>query len=373
MMASVKYENITKSFGDVSVIKGIDLEIKDGELVVFVGPSGCGKSTLLRMIAGLEDVSGGDLFIGDTLVNDVPAKQRNIAMVFQNYALYPHMTVAENMSFGLKLRGTPKAEREKAVKEAAAILGIEDLLERQPRALSGGQRQRVAMGRAIVRDPDVFLMDEPLSNLDAKLRTQMRVEIRKLQHRLKTTTIYVTHDQVEAMTLADRIAVLDGGYVQQFGTPSELYHSPANRFVAGFLGSPAINFIKAKCIGNDQLQLSDGQIVAIPSDRAKSLGSVTDIEIGIRPEHIEIVDKTTSSEKNSTAGSVVWQTSASLIESLGSEILVYAQLGDQEVTVKAGETNEFFDGDNIKLTFNINRVHIFSAKDGKLLSRGART
>ena len=365
-MASVKYTNITKSFGDVSVIKGIDLEIKDGELVVFVGPSGCGKSTLLRMIAGLEDVSGGDLYIGDTLVNDVPAKQRNIAMVFQNYALYPHMTVAENMSFGLKLRGTPKAERDVAVKDAAAILGIEDLLERQPRALSGGQRQRVAMGRAIVRDPDVFLMDEPLSNLDAKLRTQMRVEIRKLQHRLKTTTIYVTHDQVEAMTLADRIAVLDGGYVQQFGSPSELYHSPANRFVAGFLGSPAINFIQAKCIGKDQLQLSDGQKVKTSAKRLSTVNVGQEIEIGIRPENIKVVGK----KKPSKSGFVTWQAPVTLAESLGSEILVYVQFSDQDVTVKVTNSDEDFEEQTLNLEFNLDRAHLFSAEDGKLVSRG---
>ena len=367
-MASVKSVNITKSFGKVSVIKGIDLEIKDGELVVFVGPSGCGKSTLLRMIAGLEDVGGGEIYIGATKVNDVPAKERNIAMVFQNYALYPHMTVAENMSFGLKLRGTTKKVRDKAVKEAAAILGIVDLLERQPRALSGGQRQRVAMGRAIVRDPDVFLMDEPLSNLDAKLRTQMRVEIRKLQRRLGTTTIFVTHDQVEAMTLADRIAVLDGGYVQQFGTPGELYHSPVNKFVAGFLGSPAINFIQCKRNGKDRLQFSDGQKVKISDNRLDSISNEQDIEIGIRPEFIDVVKGCESTR----AGIVAWQAPVSLAESLGSEILVYVQFGNQDITVKMNDTGDNFKHSTLNLAFDLDRAHFFSTADGTILSSGAR-
>ena len=359
---------ITKSFGKVSVIKGIDLEIKDGELVVFVGPSGCGKSTLLRMIAGLEEVSGGDLYIGETRVNDTPAKQRNIAMVFQNYALYPHMTIAENIGFGLKLRGIGKGERDKAVREAATILGIEELLERKPRALSGGQRQRVAMGRAIVRDPDVFLMDEPLSNLDAKLRTQMRVEIRKLQRRLGTTTIFVTHDQVEAMTLADRIAVLDGGYVQQYGTPEELYHFPINRFVAGFLGSPAINFIQCTRIGNNQLQFPDGQKVNFSNDRLASAANGRDIEIGIRPEFIEVVNE----KEPSKTGVVAWQAPVTLAESLGSEVLIYVQLADQEITVKVNDSGSNYKNSTINLAFDLNRAHFFSTADGTILSSGAR-
>jgi multiple sugar transport system ATP-binding protein len=367
-MASVKYEKITKSFGRVSVIKGIDLDIKDGELVVFVGPSGCGKSTLLRMIAGLEDVSGGDLYIGETRVNDTPAKQRNIAMVFQNYALYPHMSIAENIGFGLKLRGIGKGERDKVVREAATILGIEDLLDRKPRALSGGQRQRVAMGRAIVRDPDVFLMDEPLSNLDAKLRTQMRVEIRKLQRRLGTTTIFVTHDQVEAMTLADRIAVLNGGYVQQFGTPAELYHFPINKFVAGFLGSPAINFIQCKCIGNDQLQFPDGQKVVVSNNRLASASEGQNIEIGIRPEFIEVVCE----REPSKAGVVAWRAPVTLAESLGSEILVYVQFCDQDITVKVNDNGSDFTNSTINLAFDLNRAHFFSTTDGTILSSGAR-
>jgi ABC-type sugar transport system ATPase subunit len=366
-MASVTYEQVTKSFGEVEVIKGIDLDIRDGELVVFVGPSGCGKSTLLRMIAGLETPTSGNLMIGDTKVNDIPSKDRDIAMVFQNYALYPHMTVSENISFGLKLRGVGKKEREDSAQKAAAILGIEDLLDRRPRALSGGQRQRVAMGRAIVRDPAVFLMDEPLSNLDAKLRTQMRVEIRKLQHRLKTTTIFVTHDQVEAMTLADRIAVLDGGYVQQFGTPSELYHKPVNKFVAGFLGSPSINFIRAKVVGEGELLLPDGQKVTVPAGRIQAGANVQEVDIGIRPEYITVVEN----PGNLPAGCVSWQASVTLTESLGSEVLVYVQLGGQEITIKIAEDRDIPEGSNITLVFDTQRAHLFAGDDGSLLSSGA--
>jgi multiple sugar transport system ATP-binding protein len=366
-MASVTYEQITKSFGEVEVIKGIDLDIRDGELVVFVGPSGCGKSTLLRMIAGLETPSSGNLFIGDTRVNDVPSKNRDIAMVFQNYALYPHMTVSENISFGLKLRGVDKAEREESAKQAAAILGIEDLLDRRPRALSGGQRQRVAMGRAIVRNPAVFLMDEPLSNLDAKLRSQMRVEIRKLQHRLQTTTIFVTHDQVEAMTLADRIAVLDGGYVQQFGTPSELYHKPVNKFVAGFLGSPSINFIRAKVVGEGELLLPDGQKVTVPAGRLQVGANVQEVDIGIRPEYIQVVEN----PGHAQAGSFSWQAEVSLTESLGSEVLVYVQLGGQDITIKIAEDRDIPEGSTVNLVFDTERAHLFSGADGALLSSGA--
>ncbi len=369
-MASVRYEQVKKSFGEVDVIKGVDFDINDGELIVFVGPSGCGKSTLLRMLAGLETASSGDLYIGDVNVNDVPSKNRNIAMVFQNYALYPHMTVAENMSFGLKLRGVNKKERETAVIQAATILGIEDLLERQPHALSGGQRQRVAMGRAIVRDPDVFLMDEPLSNLDAKLRTQMRVEIRKLVHRLGTTTIYVTHDQVEAMTLADRIAVLDGGYVQQFGSPTELYHAPINRFVAGFLGSPSINFIRGKFTGETQLQLSDGQNITVPANRMISDPKVKDIEIGIRPEYINVLEDKTSAVTDSDT--VNWQAEVTLVESLGSEMLVYVQLDDQEVTIKISDRDDIVEKGTINVTFDLSLAHLFCANTGKLLSHGVK-
>ena len=371
-MASIRFEQAKKAFGEVEVIKGVDLDIEDGELVVFVGPSGCGKSTLLRMLAGLEEVSGGNLYIGDVKVNDLPAKDRNIAMVFQNYALYPHMTVAENMSFGLKLRGVSKKERDEAVKNAAVILGIEDLLDRQPRALSGGQRQRVAMGRAIVRAPAVFLMDEPLSNLDAKLRTKMRVEIRKLVHRLNTTTIYVTHDQVEAMTLADRIVVLEGGYVQQFGTPAELYHSPINRFVAGFLGSPSINYIRCKYVDTEELLLPDGQKIRVAASRIGTIEENKEIEIGIRPEYIQVVYSSETSSVKEEPGTITWEASVQLVESLGSESLLYAKIGDQEVTIKIIDRDDIAEGNTIRLVFNMEQAHLFSASDGKLLSHGIK-
>ena len=366
-MASVTYENVTKSFGAVEVIKGVDLNIQDGELVVFVGPSGCGKSTLLRMIAGLETATSGTLKIGDRKVNDVPPKERDIAMVFQNYALYPHMTVAENISFGLKLRGMGKAERREAAKKAATVLGIENLLDRRPKELSGGQRQRVAMGRAIVRDPAVFLMDEPLSNLDAKLRTQMRVEIRKMQHRLGTTTIYVTHDQVEAMTLADRIAVLEGGYVRQFGTPDELYHHPANKFVAGFLGSPAINFLPASLQGAT-LDLPGGEKVKLASERLPGAKDGEQVEVAVRPENIHI-------QRDSTAlpeGWASWQAEVSLVEALGSENLVYTRMGEHEVTAKITDNTSIREGDTCTFAFELSRAHLFHAADGTLLSSGAK-
>ena len=372
-MASVTFKNVKKSFGEVEVIKGIDLDIVDGELVVFVGPSGCGKSTLLRMLAGLEEVSGGEVLIGETGVTDLPAKKRNIAMVFQNYALYPHMTVANNMGFGLKLRGMEKDEREQVVNKAAAILGIEDLLERQPRALSGGQRQRVAMGRAIVRDPAVFLMDEPLSNLDAKLRTQMRVEIRKLQKRLGTTMIFVTHDQVEAMTLADRIAVLDGGYVQQFGTPSELYHAPCNKFVAGFLGSPSINFIRCSLNGNNSFELPDGQKISIPAKRSGNLGNLNAVDCGIRPEEITVLGTGKTLPKAKDKNTVNWQSKVILAESLGGEILVYVKFGDQDITVKVPDRDDVAEGSIINLSFNMNNAHLFSVENGSMLSLGLRS
>ncbi|MDG1481482.1 MAG: sn-glycerol-3-phosphate ABC transporter ATP-binding protein UgpC [Myxococcota bacterium] len=243
-MASVHFRGVFKSYGDVQVLHGVDIQVGDGEFLVLVGPSGCGKSTLLRCIAGLETVSDGELLIGERVVNDLAPRERDVAMVFQSYALYPHMTVRENMGFALKLRGLPKPDINTQVEAAAELLGLTELLDRHPREMSGGQRQRVAMGRAIVRRPKVFLFDEPLSNLDAKLRTQLRVELKQLHHRLGTTMVYVTHDQVEAMTLADRIAVLNGGYLQQIGTPSELFHDPANRFVAGFIGSPAMSFLE---------------------------------------------------------------------------------------------------------------------------------
>src|SRR5689334_15640856 len=290
-MAEVALRQVVKKFGDVEAVRAIDLDIPDNEFVVLVGPSGCGKSTTLRMIAGLEEVTSGDICIGGEVVNDLPPKDRDIAMVFQNYALYPHMTAFENMSFGLKLRKFAKAEIRQRVEHAARILDITELLERRPKALSGGQRQRVAMGRAIVRNPKVFLFDEPLSNLDAKLRVQMRTEIKRVHQKVKTTTVYVTHDQVEAMTLADRVVVMNGGRVEQIGTPNDLYHKPKTRFVAGFIGSPTMNFIPCGLQQNGaglSLHVSDKLTFPVPENRAARYKGLVgkELVLGLRPEHI---------------------------------------------------------------------------------------
>src|SRR5499427_560289 len=290
-MAEVALRNVVKRFEEVEAVRSIDLDIPDNELVVLVGPSGCGKSTTLRMIAGLEEVTSGEIFIGGELVNDLPPKDRDIAMVFQNYALYPHMTAFENMAFGLRLRKFPKSEIRARVEDAARILDITDLLERRPKQLSGGQRQRVAMGRAIVRHPKVFLFDEPLSNLDAKLRVQMRTEIKRVHQKVKTTTVYVTHDQVEAMTLADRVVVMNQGRIEQIGTPYELYHNPRTRFVAGFIGSPAMNFMPCRLEQNGsgmRVRISDAIAFPVPSANEGRYRSVVGKEmvLGLRPEHI---------------------------------------------------------------------------------------
>jgi len=291
-MAQVTLRKVVKKYDEVSAVRGVDLDIADKEFIVLVGPSGCGKSTTLRMIAGLEEITGGDIAIGGNIVNDVPPKDRDIAMVFQNYALYPHMNVYENMSFGLKLKKTPKQEIDRRVRQAAGILDITELLDRKPKALSGGQRQRVAMGRAIVRDPKVFLFDEPLSNLDAKLRVQMRTEIKKVHQKVRTTTVYVTHDQVEAMTLADRVVVMNAGLIEQVGTPNNLYHSPATKFVAGFIGSPAMNFIPCQieqAAGALNIRVNDKLSFPVPAERtARYTPHVgkPKMVLGLRPEHI---------------------------------------------------------------------------------------
>ncbi len=291
-MAGVSVRKVVKEYeGGVQAVKGIDLEIADEEFVVLVGPSGCGKSTTLRMIAGLEEISGGEIRIGGNVVNDVPPRDRDIAMVFQNYALYPHMSVFDNMAFGLKLRKLPRAEIKQRVDEAARILDLQALLARKPKALSGGQRQRVAMGRAIVRNPKVFLFDEPLSNLDAKLRVQMRTEIKKVHQTVRTTTVYVTHDQVEAMTLADRVVVMNGGHIEQVGPPQELYHHPATRFVAGFIGSPAMNMLPGQLVAEGNrlaIRLADGNVLPIPASRQDRYGPYAGKEMlfGLRPEHL---------------------------------------------------------------------------------------
>src|SRR5688572_24120611 len=286
-MASVVIRDVRKSFGSTAVIHGVSVNIDDGEFVVLVGPSGCGKSTLLRMIAGLENITGGEIRIGDRVVNNVPPKERDIAMVFQNYALYPHMTVAANMGFSLKLRGAPKSEIESRVARAADILGLQPYLERYPRQLSGGQRQRVAMGRAIVRDPQVFLFDEPLSNLDAKLRVAMRTEIKELHQRIKTTTVYVTHDQIEAMTMADKIVVMHDGRIEQIGEPLELYDRPNNRFVAGFIGSPAMNFLTGRlAISGGGARFEGDRDLNLPLDVRPPGSSGQPVVLGVRPEHL---------------------------------------------------------------------------------------
>ncbi len=354
-MASVEIRDVRKAFGATAVIHGVDVDIDDGAFVVLVGPSGCGKSTLLRMIAGLENITGGQIKIGDRVVNDLPPKARDVAMVFQNYALYPHMTVAANMAFSMKLRNAPQEEIDSRVQRAAAILGLGPLLERYPRQLSGGQRQRVAMGRAIVRDPQVFLFDEPLSNLDAKLRVQMRTEIKELHQRLRTTTVYVTHDQIEAMTMADKIVVMHDGLVEQIGAPLELYDRPANMFVAGFIGSPAMNFFKGKIGANGSAAFETAGGVKLPI-AAKPSGSEGHPAIyGIRPEHFALADDGAQSE-------------VIVVEPTGSEIQVAAKVGGQEVTAVFRERHNFKPGDKIRLKPDPKLVHLFDEPTGKRLN-----
>jgi len=361
-MAHLKLKDLRKAYGEVEVLHGIDLTIANGEFIVFVGPSGCGKSTLLRCIAGLEDISSGQLFIGDELVNDTPPAKRGIAMVFQSYALYPHMTVAENMAFGLRLAGFSKAEMKAAVERGAQILQIEHLLDRKPKALSGGQRQRVAIGRAIVRKPGVFLFDEPLSNLDASLRVQMRVELARLHKELKTTMVYVTHDQVEAMTLAYRIAVFNAGRIEQVGRPLDLYHRPANLFVAGFIGSPKMNFIATTLVSatdrGTRVHLPDGTAInaAIDARRLKPGDTVT---LGVRPEHLEAVR---TADANSLQGSV------QLAEHLGDTTHLYLDLAGANGPVVARTTpdNPLAAGDTAHLVVPAARCHLFDS-DGLAL------
>ncbi len=361
-MAQLRFQALRKSYGDVQTLHGIDLDIRDGEFVVFVGPSGCGKSTLLRCIAGLEDITQGDLFIDDQRVNDVPPAKRGIAMVFQSYALYPHMTVAENMAFGLRLAGFDKEQQRSAVQRAAQILQIEHLLERKPKALSGGQRQRVAIGRAIVRKPGVFLFDEPLSNLDAALRVQMRVELARLHQELKTTMIYVTHDQVEAMTLAHRIVVFNAGRIEQVGTPLELYHSPANLFVAGFIGSPKMNFIEATLERADPqratVRLPGGATADVQAD-ATALAAGAKLTLGIRPEHIEA-----ASAGNGIAATV------QVAEHLGDTTYLYLALPGSAapLVVRAEPENPLQTGHTAQLTLPAQRCYLFDG-EGKALPR----
>src|SRR5947207_2297141 len=353
-MASVDIRDVRKAFGTTQVIHGVNVSIADGEFVVLVGPSGCGKSTLLRMIAGLENISGGEIRIGERVVNHVPPKERDIAMVFQNYALYPHMTVADNMAFSLKLRGAPKSEISTRVNRAAEILGLMPLLERYPRQLSGGQRQRVAMGRAIVRDPQVFLFDEPLSNLDAKLRVQMRTEIKELHQRLKTTTVYVTHDQIEAMTMADKIVVMHDGIVEQIGAPLELYDKPKNLFVAGFIGSPAMNFLKGVVRLNGKAEFEGPGGALLPLSVAPTGSDGRAAIYGVRPEHFVIADDGAEAE-------------ILVVEPTGSETQVFAKLGGEQVVAVFRERHQFKPGEKIRLKPDPKLVHLFDETSGQRL------
>ena len=352
-MASVTIGQVEKYFGRTHIIKGVSIDIADGEFCVLVGPSGCGKSTLLRMIAGLEEISAGDIHIGDKLVNLMPPKERDIAMVFQNYALYPHMTVRDNMAFSLLLAKQPAAKIAERVDIAAGILGLHALLDRYPRQLSGGQRQRVAMGRAIVRDPQVFLFDEPLSNLDAKLRVSMRTEIKELHQRLKTTSIYVTHDQIEAMTMADKIVVMRDGVVEQTGSPLDLYDHPANQFVAGFIGSPSMNFLPGVVRGG-RVVLSDGSKLPMPVHAKAAEGH--SVIYGIRPEHLDI-----GSDSEGLATEVV------VVEPTGADTQVFTKIAGVEVTSVFRERHAFTPGSTIRLQADATRAHLFDASSGKAL------
>ncbi|MEO8303611.1 MAG: sn-glycerol-3-phosphate ABC transporter ATP-binding protein UgpC [Betaproteobacteria bacterium] len=354
-MAAVSIRAVQKHFGSTHVIRGVDVEIADGEFCVLVGPSGCGKSTLLRMIAGLEEIGGGEIAIGGTVVNRVPPKERDIAMVFQNYALYPHMTVRDNMSFALMLAKRSKADVDERVGKAAEILGLAPYLDRYPRQLSGGQRQRVAMGRAIVRDPQVFLFDEPLSNLDAKLRVQMRTEIKELHQRLKTTSIYVTHDQIEAMTMADKIVVMKDGVVEQIGGPLDLYDHPTNTFVAGFIGSPAMNMIPGKArAGNGGITVEFGGGVVLPAPKGARADDGQPVLYGMRPEHCAL-----------DAGGL--PVDVVVVEPTGADTQLYCRFNGQEVTATIDDRANCRAGDRINLAPDLGRAHLFDATSGTRL------
>ena len=357
-MAEVTLTKVSKKFGDFVAVDAIDLEIEDGRFTVLVGPSGCGKTTTLRMIAGLEETTQGEIRIGERVVNRVPPKDRDIAMVFQNYALYPHMDVHNNMAFGLKLRKVPKSEIKKRVKEAAVLLGIEDKLKSKPRELSGGQRQRVAVGRAIVRNPKVFLFDEPLSNLDAKLRVQMRTELEQLHYKLRTTTIYVTHDQVEAMTLGDKIAVMRAGIIHQYDSPQETYDHPVDQFVAGFIGSPAMNFLQAQVSSdNGGVALTGkGFHLVLPAGNAKELP--TEVVVGIRPEDLD---------GPVTEGENALEMSVTVTEPLGNELLVYADCGGERVVANLDPHRRVEVDTTIRLKVNTTTVHLFDRSSERTL------
>ena len=376
-MASVTLEKVVKYYDQTLAVRGIDLEIADEEFLVLVGPSGCGKTTTLRMIAGLEEISDGQIRIGEDVVNDVPPKDRNIAMVFQNYALYPHMTVHANMSFGLRLRRQPKAEIDKAVREAARILDITELLDRKPKQLSGGQRQRVAMGRAIVRNPAVFLFDEPLSNLDAQLRVQMRTEIKKVHQKVRTTTVYVTHDQVEAMTLADRIVVMNHGVIEQVGTPYELYHHPRTRFVAGFIGSPAMNMVPARLVDTGaglRIEMDGGVQLPVPLERVERYrphAGKPQLLFGMRPEHLTDAanaghDHAPINGKASDSPST-FEITVDVNEPMGSETLVYFSIGNVTVCAKASPEVRATPGQPLTMSAKMSQMHLIDEATGTVL------
>ncbi|MCZ4071628.1 ABC transporter ATP-binding protein [Agrobacterium sp. LMR679] len=360
-MAELSLNNVVKRYGALEVIHGANLEVKDGEFVVFVGPSGCGKSTLLRMIAGLEDISGGDIVIGGRTVSDADPADRGIAMVFQSYALYPHMTVAENLSFGLRMNGNPKADTQKRVNRAAEILQINELMQRRPKQLSGGQRQRVAIGRAIVREPQVFLFDEPLSNLDAELRVQMRVEISRLHKQLGTTMIYVTHDQTEAMTLADKIVVLRAGNIEQVGAPLDLYDDPANRFVAGFVGSPKMNFLDATIIGSGAdsvtLALDNDPAVRLTLPIKERVNEGAKVSLGIRPEHFA----------DAGGGDADLTVHVDVAEHLGNTSYVYARTeGGEQLIIERPESRDVGNRDRLTVGLSARRAFLFDSKGERL-------
>ncbi|HVZ54885.1 MAG TPA: sn-glycerol-3-phosphate ABC transporter ATP-binding protein UgpC [Pseudolabrys sp.] len=365
-MAEVALRQVVKKFGEVEAVRAIDLDIPDNEFVVLVGPSGCGKSTTLRMIAGLEEVTSGDIAIGGEVVNDLPPKDRDIAMVFQNYALYPHMTAFENMAFGLKLRKFSKADIRTRVEHAARILDITELLDRRPKALSGGQRQRVAMGRAIVRNPKVFLFDEPLSNLDAKLRVQMRTEIKRVHQKVKTTTVYVTHDQVEAMTLADRVVVMNNGRIDQIGTPQELYHHPRTRFVAGFIGSPAMNFIPCRLEQNGvglRVRISDTVALPVPPEKATRYSAAGGREMlfGLRPEHL------TEPRHNGQGRDSEFAVALDVVEPMGMETMVYFTVNGTEVCARVEPSSAVDAGATMRLRANMEHMHLIDPAFGTVL------
>ncbi len=363
-MATVTFEHVTKKYGEVLAVNDLDLAIVDGEFMVLVGPSGCGKTTSLRMIAGLEEITTGTLRIGDKVVNDVAPKDRDIAMVFQSYALYPHMTVYDNLAFGLKLRKVPKAEIDKRVQAAAATIDLGKLLQRKPKELSGGQRQRVALGRAIVREPAVFLMDEPLSNLDAKLRVQTRAEIARLHQRLGTTMVYVTHDQIEAMTMGTRIAVMSDGLLQQVGSPQVLYETPVNRFVAGFIGSPAMNFFDVTVNGSGDGATLEGNEISLPlPPRLRDAVGPTSgrkLVAGIRPEHLEL------GATGERAGS--FQAVADVVEYLGNDQLLHVTAGERDLVAVVGAEHRIQPGDVLELKVPLSKLHLFDVESGASLA-----